>query len=639
MMLYFLNDWHKIEQGGYDQKHQLEIFLQFQRQLPRQSLKGDVIKSFGEKIIANFLFEHNINYQYEHNHFWNKINYRPDFTLFHSDNRGVIIEYFGLQGDLDYDFMSQQKRDYWSKKPNWHLLAYSPTDISERGVDYFLQRLKQDLQQQGFICQRLSEEEIWHKISRRSIDQFTKLIVSFITRCRKKSLSIKELQQMIETYQATKSIEVLFFELILNFYHAYLERITATNEDDFNGLLQKAIELILHKQTVFQSKSYSSDLTLLRYICIDEFQDFSELFYRLLQAIRQHNSQVNLCCVGDSWQAINGFAGSELRFFQRFKYYIDKNATQLYISSNYRSASSIVTIGNQLMIGNGRAAIAKTHFGGEAMIADLDHFVLTEHEKQIHVHQRHAALMVRLIAKALIEELEVVILCRRNKLPFANHLVHFLHSIQKFFPDSLHHRITISTAHKYKGLEKAVVIIPDAIIDYYPLIHPNWFFFQILGDNLKQIYDEERRLFYVSLTRAIKRIIIITENHRQSPFLQALEIKPIDWAEYPPLSDYPTLMQTEFIYYLIKITNQSNRGFNPTCQIKHLLKSCGYHWESIQKHWVKSVLRSYFEIDKLKMELWCQKADGIEVYITDNHHQTIEHFMINDGCWSQISIQ
>ena len=59
------------------------------------------------------------------------------------------------------------------------------------------------------------------------------------------------------------------------------------------------------------------DLKQIRYVLIDEYQDFSELFYRLVQAVREQNPRARFFCVGDDWQAINGFAGSDLRFFPK----------------------------------------------------------------------------------------------------------------------------------------------------------------------------------------------------------------------------------------------------------------------------------------------------------------------------------
>ena len=125
MMAHFRSDWGRIASGGYNRSP--EEMLRFRRLLPRETLDGKYVKSSGEKVIANFLFEHGIKYRYERNFWWNGVNYRPDFTIFTGDDCGLVIEYFGLEGDLDYDAMSEEKRNYWRDKPDWKLLRIFPS--------------------------------------------------------------------------------------------------------------------------------------------------------------------------------------------------------------------------------------------------------------------------------------------------------------------------------------------------------------------------------------------------------------------------------------------------------------------------------------------------------------------------------
>ena len=133
MMAHFRSDWERIVSGGYDKTP--EELLRYRRSLTWESLDGEYVKSFGEKTIANFLFEHNIPHKYERSFSWDGINYRPDFTI--GDKRGVIIEYFGLEGEPDYDAGSEEKRNYWRNKPNWKLLEFSPKDLTNNEVEDF----------------------------------------------------------------------------------------------------------------------------------------------------------------------------------------------------------------------------------------------------------------------------------------------------------------------------------------------------------------------------------------------------------------------------------------------------------------------------------------------------------------------
>ncbi|MGB7289642.1 MAG: UvrD-helicase domain-containing protein [Candidatus Macondimonas sp.] len=641
MLAHFREDWDRIVEGCYDKSR--DELLQFRRSLPRECLGGEYVKSFGEKLIGDFLFEHNIPYKYERNHWWGGINYRPDFTVFKTQTTGVVIEYFGLAGDPDYDEMTREKREYWAQIQDWTLIEFLPQDIAAYGPELFRDRLKASLENAGVQCHRLSEDEIWRRVRERAIDRFTSATVSFIGRCRKRSLPPNELAQMIQAYTPLSLFENMFLEIAQTIYRAYLDRLTETGEEDFDGLMQRAADSINGGETVFERKSGRGDLTTLRYICIDEFQDFSDLFYRLVAAIRKQNPHVQIFAVGDDWQAINGFAGSDLRFFEHFDQYIG-DSRRLYISTNYRSGQSIVGVGNALMAGFGKSGKAhESAPAGQVLLADIKDFAPTYLELKRHPGDVITPVVLRLASAAIAKNLDVVLLCRQNRIPwFVNYqalendgsgLERFLSMVRKRFPKGQRERITISTAHKYKGLEKSVVIVLDAVARSYPLIHPDWAFSLILGDSLDKITKEERRLFYVALTRAVEKLIIITDGRNKSPFLDDLEdtpeMQPIDWAALSPLSD---AMNQRLV---IRIGNQEGRGINPTFEIRDNLTASGYEFQSTGwKSWVKSLPVDAFTVEVLKNEVWAENADGIEIRIFDDRDRLTGCYMVNEGEWS-----
>jgi DNA helicase IV len=643
MLAHFREDWDRIANSGYDLSK--DDLLKFRRSLPRESLGGDNVKSYGEKVIADFLFEHDVAYKYERNHSWSGINYRPDFTIFTNDKRGyesgVIIEYFGLAGDPVYDEMTAAKRKYWSEKKNWNLVEFIPSDVVSNGVDAFQLELQTRLEKLDVPCVRLSEDEIWHRLRGRAIDRFTKAMVGFVGRCRKLSWTPLELQTKIDTHDTQSQVEASFLELGSVLYSAYLNRVEKTGEDDFDGLLQRATEKINAGKTVFRRKSEGGDLNALRYICIDEYQDFSDLFSQLLTAIRKENPIVELFCVGDDWQAINGFAGSDLRFFQDFSKYIGESR-KLYISTNYRSSIAIVNVGNVLMTGLGKPAISHKKSTGEVVISDLNEFEPSLIEKQRHPGDIITPVILRLVKNVLSKGFDVVLLNRSNYLSWyvgkfeAKNLDVFLESIRSYFPSDEKERISISTAHMYKGLEKSVVIVLDAVIRSYPLIHPDWVFSRILGDNPKKITDDERRLLYVALTRAKEKLFILTDGRSKSPFLEALnhgtQLSTIDWTKYPP---YSGLTSSRLI---INISNQFV-GWSEvigTRPIKDLLGACKYNWHSVRMCWEKSLPVNGFNIDMLKSEVWTSSANGINLKIFDEADALLAHYSVDGDCWNSI---
>lgn len=630
MMAKFRKDWEKLERKGYLLSQ--EEMLAYRRSLPREGLDGRYYKSFGEKVIANFLFEHDLDYKYERNYNWDGINYRPDFTIFtgNDQQQGIILEYFGLEGDPDFDEMSERKRQFWrrdDKRKQWKFLEFNPQQISSGELE-FSDLIKTSLENLAVECHKLSENEIWEKAKRRAIDNFTKAMTQFIQLCRKQFLSPEELQDKIQEHESIDEFESEFLELGRVFYEAYLARLEVMGEEEFDGLMQASIGLVESGNTIFSRKSGSGDLNRLKYILIDEYQDFSKLFYRLIEAIRRYNQQALFFCVGDDWQSINGFAGSDLQYYQNFQEYFP-NSLRLNISTNYRSASSIVTNGNLLMQGLGEPARPYKQESGIVKLVDLQSFKPTQKEIEDHKGDCITPVILRLLNKVIIEDnQEVVLLNRKNTVSWyvngGNSLDNFLKNIRRYLSQDLRERVTIATPHKYKGLEKQVVIILDAVANSYPLIHPNWVFTRIFGQHSDEIIAEERRLFYVAMTRAVENLYIITERDRISPFLHNLRIEKLVWNDYPPLVDIER-------YITIEIGNQLGRNSQPTCTISHLLKSERYQWNSNRRVWYRNIPINNFSIKDILHQSWRYQADGIEICLYNDSRKQLGIFHVNNG--------
>ncbi len=183
MLAHFREDWERVVNGRFELT--MNEFLTHRRALPRESLGGDYVKSYGEKVIANALFEHGIDYKYESNFRWDGVNYRPDFKIPIGPKGGVIVEYFGLKGEADYDQMSQEKREFV------RLLLYV---LGKAGVSY----------------RRRSEEEIWRLVRRRALGGFKKAMKTFVGRCRKRDLTPDALESMIASHAPCSTAEALF---------------------------------------------------------------------------------------------------------------------------------------------------------------------------------------------------------------------------------------------------------------------------------------------------------------------------------------------------------------------------------------------------------------------------------------------
>jgi DNA helicase-4 len=623
MLGHFRADWDKLTRAGLTLSR--EEGLAYRRALAKESLNGDYVKSFGEKAIANFLFEHDIPYKYEKSHRWSGRNYRPDFTI-PLGQYGIVIEYFGLIGDPDYDTEAEEKRNYWRRKPDWRFIEMMPAELNQ-GIAHFQDTLRRRLEACGITCRRLSEEKVWARIRDRSITRFTLMTRIFVGRCRVAGLSPAALQDRIDRHKSLSDVEATFLRMAAAIFTAYLARLSAVGEEDFSGLLERAATNIENGEKIFDRKSGRGDLSKMRFVLVDEFQDFSPLFLRMLQAARRHNPGMQMFCVGDDWQAINAFAGSDIQYFERFDEHFTP-AVRLPIATNYRSAPCVVELGNLLMKGRGIEARPGKDHAGRILIADLSRFEPSAIEREMYGNTSITPVVRRILFKALEGSGRVALLRRRN---FKRKDADLPHVWKKGLSDEQKERVSIDTAHKYKGLQAETVVILDAIQRSYPLIHPDWVFTRVLGDSVQKLIEDDRHLFYVACTRAINTLILITEINRESDFLSEIKGKcaMLQWQDFPSVENSSPC-------WIVKVGNRLGLGSKPTRDVKDDLDAHGFkfsgskwqHWERIYpatNDGFQSVLKS------LSDQTWAKKGSGLEVRICDQNESVLGVYWVDGG--------
>jgi len=632
MLTHFREDWNEIIEGGYD-KEKTEC-IEYRRSLPRLSIRGETVKYAGEKFIADFLFEHNVPYEYKGNYGFAKRQSSTYFKIAESESSEIRIIYKDFEEGLGFNGKSEPFLQNNSIK----LLEFSSFDLEKHGLQGFRELLKKNLESNGQKCEKLSDEELWQKIRDRAIGRFTKACTSFIQRSRTLSLSPKELAERIKSHTPISEAEKLFLSVASRLYKTYLEKLHESGSDDFNGLLQKAVEKIRNGETFFDRKESSGDLLSIQYISIDEFQDFSDLFYRLLQSVKQANSEVNIFCVGDDWQAINGFAGSDLKYFQAFCLHFNVMAhdyVQLNLSTNYRSARTIVNTSNRLMDGLGVPAKPSQEREGNLFLANIDEFSLEPSEG----NDIYQSALLRIIYKYLSGgEGNITILSRKNESITGATLDTFLEGLRKHLSPQYQKRLSISSVHSYKGAESGTIIIADAFNKHYPLIHPDWSLSRLFGDTLEKVIEEEKRLFYVGLTRAVDILIIVTSLQNKSPFLNEISpIQTLNWDSFPPIA-----LKKNRNHHIIRVLNGRDEGPNPTVRIKDLLKKSGYTYKPQTKDgacWERISNNRDFSIDRIKAEEWSPIANNIQVKIFNESNDLLEMYTISHGEWNKVSIQ
>ncbi|MBI1924409.1 UvrD-helicase domain-containing protein [Candidatus Poribacteria bacterium] len=555
LYLYFRKELQEQEIERYRRYLNEKEYKLYRRNLRQVTLKGERVKSNGEKYIADFLFEHGIEYDYERvyyledRHLENRT-YRPDFTLYR--NNDIVIEHWGIdesnpnqrlpdhwtQTWEDYYNGMQRKRNHWRERGKI-LVETSIRDLYG-GRKIFECVLKSRLERVGVICEKLSEEDIIKKIvTPESITRMTELFVQFIQRAKKNERTVEAIQRAIDENHYDERAQT-FLEIANQVYKEYNAALTRHNKMDFDDLMVQAAQIInASRGEVTLDSNGRVKIKDLKWILIDEYQDFSKLFNWLIQSIRNLNPNVRLFCVGDNWQAINGFAGSNLEYFDNFKALIENSGTADLLT-NYRSDRRIIEKSNRLMEGRGHPSQPSRTEEGEVDVFPIDDiYVDMERENQF-VFYRNGQVYDSgfLKAKYLKRCYEIIanhlgktvaILARTNRI-YGVELSEFHKQLKRCFSQdqldpigSFEGKIKIRTVHRFKGLEADIVIILQACNGTFPLIHPDNHLFEIFEHTIKDAFDEERRLFYVAMTRAKEKLYILTEGDRESDYLDALK--------------------------------------------------------------------------------------------------------------------
>ncbi|MDO8497199.1 MAG: UvrD-helicase domain-containing protein [bacterium] len=538
----------------------------YRRNLTYTTLDGKHVKSFGEKCIADYLFEHDIKYTYEPNERMDGHTYYPDFKLY---EKNIIIEHWGidefdkqkrvpknwLKTWDDYVGEMEQKRKYWKTKKdkNGKALTLLETNITQlrNGREGFENEICATLKKGRINNARLSIDEIITKMSHNLRSEFSKKIVSYIQKAKQNKDTPEKMKVKINEAGYSKYSKVnVFLNLANEIYKQYETDKKEEYKVDFFDFLLNAEKEIDDNYGNCKLRSRVS-IKEVEWLLIDEFQDFSPLFLALVKAIQKYNPKIKLFCVGDDWQAINSFAGSDVELFSKFQEEFPVNSAIKNLTINQRSNANIVDFGNRIMTGHGVESKASPRNHEHATIEhrDVNDGWIENNEVReafsIDINAKFDIVLLRYLdqtAKIIdkyIKDLKeknnpkdpfkLLILSRKSKIKqyslgeFTRKLEIFFvkkypeNKIKAIFNERIdekgnqYRQIEAKTAHQAKGLEANVVIVLEATSRCFPLIHPDSLLFEIFGDSVDKIVDEERRLFYVACTRAKSDLYILYE--------------------------------------------------------------------------------------------------------------------------------
>ncbi len=306
------------------------------------------------------------------------------------------------------------------------------------------------------------------------------------------------------TYQKEKS----FLILALNIYLIYQKYLEENQEIDFDDMILKATSILKEKGYV---KKY-------RYVIIDEYQDTSLIRFQLIQAILE-KTDANLMVVGDDFQSIYRFTGCELSLFLNFQTYFP-TAKMMKIQNTYRNSQELIQVAGDFVMKNQKQIPKKLH--SNKSLKNPIQIVYYDH-----IHDAFEKLVVEVYEKT---QKPILILGRNNQDIYSvcNQNFQIDENGKIFYRKNKNIKLTYLTVHKSKGLEEENVILIHLKNEL--LGFPN----QIPDEKILRLvsipsehypYSEERRLFYVALTRTKNKVYLLVPKKNPSIFVKEIKKK------------------------------------------------------------------------------------------------------------------
>lgn len=472
------------------------------------TLNGEVVKSRGEQFIANWLFYNGVKYEYESSYRIDTADalhrqYRPDFYLPDVD---AYLEHWAVdeKGEPPPEFHGYKDGMLWKRQ----LHAANGTTLLETTMaDLWngkaFRYLAQELTKLGITLDPNPDRE---GKGRKPIEnpRLARTFRAFLTHAKSNQLSVATLRQRLEAGVAGhfRFRHQMFLELFEKVWTAWEARLKADRCIDFEDMLVQAADCV-------ESGRWQSPYEL---VMVDEFQDVSQARARLVASLLNAPGRC-LFAVGDDWQSINRFAGSDLAVMTDFEAKFGKAVT-LKLETTFRCPQSLCDI-SSTFVQNNPKQLRKNVRSGKTDVAQPVRIIRVNEEAKI---QAEISKRIQELANENLrpgKPLSIYVLGRYRKE--RDHLP----------AGTVDSRVQVEfiTAHSSKGLEADHVIVPRMTSETlgFPSRIEDDPVLQLAmpgGDSFEDA--EERRLFYVALTRAKVSVTLITLAHKESPFIAEL---------------------------------------------------------------------------------------------------------------------
>lgn len=495
----------------HDEFKNIEEYAQFVRSGIPLTLSGDRVKSHGEWLISNFLFCNQIPYKYEAPYeetrgsgLW----YRPDFSLF----QGIYIEYFGIDRNnktlpwIDSEkYVEEMVSKIETHKMNkTSLINLSYQDLLDGNLISKLEKCLRDFEIPIRPMSTAAILEAANKAGYTSkIFELTKRFLGFY---RAGDFKSGELLAKCKTER-----EMVFGKIFLSLYEKYLSELNRIKQTDFTGLILEATKIL----------TATSEFLPFKHIMVDEFQDISKDRWALIESLKANNPNIEFTFVGDDWQAINEFAGSDPEIMIGLGNW-EKKREQLFLSETFRMPQSLCQYSGEFVMQNSRQIPKELIAKGDT--AKFDQSLIFYWDTDPITHVENIKRVIAQIGKdAKDTNSELFIIARYNRsLPK-------LSEVDGLWAGP----VTISTIHRAKGLEADHVIVLDVNssgVGFPSLIQDDPLLDLVRDQDFSFPNASERRVFYVGISRARKATHVISSIKAPSTF--ALEMQKSESGEH-----------------------------------------------------------------------------------------------------------
>ncbi|SFG40779.1 DNA helicase-4 [Palleronia marisminoris] len=500
-----------------------------------RTLQGEKVKSYEELQIANWLYENGVEYEYEpvYEH---KIpetgrrDYQPDFRLIES---GIYIEHFGVRRQKMADGSERLvtapfvNRDEYLAGMEWkrqvhaeHETTLIETYSYERQEGRLLSGLAEKLASHVTLNPRPVDTIYDRIVELKQVDDFSKLLGTFLRKYKSGGYSLQDCEIKSDRMKLGKCARA-FLDVFAPVFEEYQKRLEG--RIDFE-------DMILRAARYAETGSYVSPF---RHILVDEFQDISQSRARLVKALKAQHPDVRVFAVGDDWQSIFRFAGSDIHlmrhFGREFGGSFDGEAgvhRSVDLGRTFRSVDQIAFAARTFVLRNPAQIQKQIVPAGTATEPAVRIVTVSKGEDAAKLSGVLAAMSAAVAAEA---KPATVLLLGRYRFVEPD-----LQDLKRRFSRL---KISFKTIHASKGLEADHVILlnadsgrtgfPSEIVDdpLLSLVSPEEEAFQ---------NAEERRVMYVAMTRARHTLTILASNARPSSFVTELKKDPAYGIAAPP---------------------------------------------------------------------------------------------------------